>query len=256
MSSATLRNRIRLSLMPGFDLCTRRRVFLSRFWRSGPRRVLDAGCGNGWFSYLAYRSGAAVVAISNEPGQVAKAKAFYNGWMQIPEERLQFRLCDLRSLATLDIVPCDEIICYETLEHIVDDEAVCRQFHRLLIADGDLHICVPNAGHPRWAGEGLDARGEWGGHVRAGYTDATLDALLAPLGFARTATAGVGGSAIALADRCLQRMRGRVGDIGAAPVALPLFPLVAFDSDRPKLPYSVYGRFRKGTADARAPVRQ
>jgi SAM-dependent methyltransferase len=245
MSSGAIRNRIRLSLMPGFDLCTRRRVFLSRFWRTGPRRVLDAGCGNGWFSYLAYRSGATVVGISNEPGQVAKAQAFYNGWLEVPEDRLQFRLCDLRSIAALTIDLCDEIICYETLEHIVDDSAVCQEFHRLLSPGGNLHICVPNAGHPRWASEGLDARGEWGGHVRAGYTDATLDALLAPIGFERTATAGVGGQALALADRCLQVMRGSVGDLGAAPVALPLFPLVALDSHRPRLPYSVYGRFRK-----------
>src|SRR4029453_5682533 len=94
MPSAALRNPIRLALMPGFDLLTRRRVFLARYWRSGPRRVLDAGGGNGWFAYLAYRSGAAVLAIGNEEGQVAKARAFYNGWMGIPEDRLRFQLTD------------------------------------------------------------------------------------------------------------------------------------------------------------------
>jgi glycosyltransferase involved in cell wall biosynthesis len=81
--------------------------------------------------------------------------------------------------------------------------------------------------HPRWAQEPLDERGEWGGHVRAGYTHATLDGLLQPLGFERTATAGVGGSALALADQWLQRMRGSVGDLGAVPVALPLLSLVS-----------------------------
>jgi SAM-dependent methyltransferase len=250
MPSAALRNPIRLALMPGFDLLTRRRVFLARYWRPGPRRVLDAGVGNGWFAYLAYRSGAAVLAIGNEEGQVAKARAFYNGWMGIPEDRLRFQLTDLRALDTLE-GRFDEILCYETLEHILDDRRVCTQFRRLLADEGDLHICVPNAAHPRWAQEPLDERGEWGGHVRAGYTHATLDALLQPLGFERTATAGVGGSALALADQWLQRMRGSVGDLGAAPVALPLLSLVALDSDQPKVPYSVYGRFRKA-AFARA----
>ena len=120
------------------------------------RATARSRCGNGWFSYLAYRSGATVVGINNEAGQVAKAQAFYNGWLQIPEDRLQFRLGDLRSIAALTIDPCDEIICYETLEHILDDAALCREFHRLLSPGGNLHICVPNAGHPRWASEGLD----------------------------------------------------------------------------------------------------
>src|SRR5262249_13188235 len=154
---------------------------------------------------LAYRSGAAVHAIGNDEGQVSKAQAFYNGWLRIPEDRLRFRMLDLRALDSLD--GCfDEIICYETLEHILDDRRVCAEFHRLLASQGELHLCVPNAAHPKWAGEPLDVRGEWGGHVRAGYTHATLDALLGPLGFERTAAAGVGGSALARADQWLQRM--------------------------------------------------
>ena len=156
MPSQALRNRVRLALMPGFDLCTRRRVSLSRYWRSGPRRVLDAGIGNGWFAYLAYRSGAAVHAIGNDEGQVSKAQAFYNGWLRIPEDRLRFRMLDLRALDSLD--GCfDEIICYETLEHILDDRRVCAEFHRLLASRGELHVCVPNAAHPRWAGKQVTA---------------------------------------------------------------------------------------------------
>jgi len=188
-----------------------------------------------------------VLAIGNDEGQVAKARAFYNDWMHVPSERLRFRLMDLRALVSLE-GRFDEIVCYETLEHILDDRRVCAEFHRLLADEGDLHICVPNAAHPRWAHEPLDERGEWGGHVRAGYTHATLDALLQPIGFERTAAAGVGGSALALADQWLQRMRGSVGDLGAAPVALPLLSLVPLDSEQPKVPYCVYGRFRKTTS--------
>jgi len=252
MPSAALRNRVRLALMPGFDLCTRRRVILARYWRSGPRQVLDAGVGNGWFAYLAYQSGAAVLAVGNDEGQVAKARAFYNGWMGIPESRLRFQLLDLRALDTLE-GRFDEILCYETLEHILDDRRVCTEFGRLLAAGGDLHICVPNAAHPRWAQEPLDERGEWGGHVRAGYTHTTLDTLLNPLGFERTAAAGVGGNALASADQWLQRVRGSVGDLGAAPIALPLLSLVPLDPEQPKVPYSVYGRFRKTTRERALP---
>jgi len=45
-------------IYPGLDLHTRNRASLCRFWKTGPRDVLDAGSGNGYFSWLAYQSGA------------------------------------------------------------------------------------------------------------------------------------------------------------------------------------------------------
>jgi len=46
---------IRNFLYPGLDLHTRNRASLTRFWQRGPRDVLDAGCGNGYFSWLAIK---------------------------------------------------------------------------------------------------------------------------------------------------------------------------------------------------------
>jgi SAM-dependent methyltransferase len=61
---------------PGLDLHTRNRASLCRFWKNGPRDVLDAGSGNGYFAWRAYQSGARVVALNFERDQVEKARTF------------------------------------------------------------------------------------------------------------------------------------------------------------------------------------
>jgi ribosomal protein L11 methylase PrmA len=81
--------------MPGMDLFTRRRVRLCRHWKTGPRNVLDAGSGNGWFSYLAYKTGATVTGINIEDAQLEKSIQFFNRWMNIPEDRLNFKKLNL-----------------------------------------------------------------------------------------------------------------------------------------------------------------
>jgi SAM-dependent methyltransferase len=238
------RNSVRLFLMPGFDLFTRRRVRLVKYWHTGPRRVLDAGFGNGWFSYLAYRSGATVVAVSNEISQVEKAKAFYNGWLGIPAERLSFQLMRFHDLDQLGSNSFEEIICYEALEHVIEDQKVCRSFHDLLVPGGALHLCCPNAEHPRWVAEPLDHKSQWGGHVRAGYTVRTFCSLAEPLGFKLTQVDGMGGPALSAADQVLQVIRGKIGDGLASPIAFALLPLATFDKC-PAVPYSIFVRFRK-----------
>ena len=77
--NTAIRYRIRDLLYPGLDLHTRNRASLCCFWQTGPRDVLDAGSGNGYFSWLAYQSGARVVAMNCEQEQVEKARDFLIG---------------------------------------------------------------------------------------------------------------------------------------------------------------------------------
>src|SRR5271169_4392818 len=70
------KNWLRSMIYPGLDLHTRNRASLCLFWKSGPRDVLDAGCGNGYFAWLAYQSGASVLALNFDWEQVAKARDF------------------------------------------------------------------------------------------------------------------------------------------------------------------------------------
>jgi SAM-dependent methyltransferase len=211
---AMLRNAARDLLYPGLDLHTRNRAALRRFWRAGARDLLDAGSGNGYFSWLAYRSGARVVALNFEPNQVERARNFLFGHGRADRE------------------------------HLARDGDVVAQFYRILRPGGVLHVCCPNARHPRHQAEMLDDN-ELGGHVRAGYTAEHYRALLEPAGFAIRDVVGIGPAGVYHADRLLRAVRNRLGDAFALPLlplALPFVWAAPFD---PPTPFSLYVRAEK-----------
>jgi SAM-dependent methyltransferase len=242
-------DQVRWWLMPGFDLFTRRRVRLCRHWKTGPRRVLDAGSGNGWFSYLAYRSGATVQAVNIVEDQVEKATRFYNGWRGIPTDRLSFRMLNLYEIDCFEAESFDEIICYETLEHIKNDGKVCTSFHRLLKPGGVLHLCCPYAEHPRWKNEPLDLE-EKGYHTRAGYTLESYRALLEPIGFRIEDSEGMGSPLVAQTAMFLMKFRTRFGDLASLPLSILAMPLIGLDGIQMECPYSLYVRAMKPAVSA------
>ena len=241
MRRGTLRaisNWLRDILYPGLDLHTRNRASLCRYWKTGPRDVLDAGSGNGYFSWLAYQSGARVVAMNFEQAQVEKAREFLLGYRKADPRRLRFEQCNLYDLQKEERV-FDEIVCFEVLEHLRDDRAAVREFFRMLRPGGMLHLCCPNRLHPRHQAEVLDLDAT-GGHVRSGYTLDDYRALLEPAGFVIEREVGIGPRLLCLADKVLCAIRGRWGD----PVALPLLPLtlpfVWLARENPRVPFSFY----------------
>ena len=165
----TLKHFLRGLIYPGLDVHLRNRASLSRFWKTGSRDVLDAGSGNGYFSWLAYQSGARVVAFNYEAGQVKKATDFLLGYRRADSQRLRFEQRNLYDLPKEERT-FDEIICYEVLEHLRQDQMVAQEFYRILRPGGVLHLCCPNRLHPRHQAEVLDTN-ETGGHVRPGYTE-------------------------------------------------------------------------------------
>jgi len=236
--AATTKNALRRLLYPGLDLHTRNRASLCRFWRTGPRDVLDAGSGNGYFSWLAYRSGARVVALNFDKGQTDKARDFLVGFLRCDPQRLSLEQRNLYDLDTEER-RFDEIICYETIEHIRDDRRIAREFYRLLRPGGRLHLCAPNAEHPRHQAEILDLN-EVGGHVRAGYTLQSYRELLEPLGFRIKTTAGIGPWNLYLMDEVLRWFRTRIGEWSAVPLLILALPLVWTARRDPEAPYSLY----------------
>ena len=153
----TIRNRFRDFIYPGLDLHTRNRASLTHFWGNGPRDVLDAGCGNGYFSWLAYQTGARVVAMNYEEEQVEKARDFLIVHKGADPDRLHFEQRNLYDL-TRETRTFDEIICFDVLEHLVRDRDVLAQFFRILRPGGALHLCCPHRLHPRDRVEVLDTR--------------------------------------------------------------------------------------------------
>ncbi len=231
---------LRSLVFPGLDLHTRDRASLCRFWGKGARRVLDAGCGNGYFSWLAYRSGASVKGINYDTAQVRKARDLLLGYRRADPARLQFEVGNLYDLAS-DAGGYDEIICYEVLEHLVRDAEVVREFGRLLKPGGRLHLCCPNRLHPRHQAEKLDTT-EGGGHVRPGYTEQEYRALLEPAGFSVELVVGIGARSLYLADAGLRAIRNSLGDFAALPFLPLAMPFVWFARMDPEIPFSLYCR--------------
>lgn len=225
---------------PGLDLHTRNRASLRRFWRTGPRDVLDAGSGNGYFSFLAYQSGACVIAMNLLQDQVEKATAFLIGGKQADPSRLHFEQRNLYDLQR-ETRTFDEVICFEVLEHIVRDSDVAAQFYRLLRPGGILHLCCPFRLHPRHQAEVLDAN-EAGGHVRPGYTEQDYRELLEPIGFHIDRIVGIGTPAIYHADRMLRAIRNRYGDWAALPLLPTVLPIVWLATFNPRIPFSLYAK--------------
>jgi len=238
MLTESLKNILRTLIYPGLDLHTRNRAALCRYWGAGPRQVLDAGSGNGYFSWLAYRSGAHVVAMNAERSQLEKARRYLIGHRGADPARLMFEEKDLRELDREARV-FDEVICYEVLEHIVDDGALVRQFFRVLKPGGVLHLCCPYRLHPRHQAEVLDLHGG-GGHVRAGYTEDDYRKLLEPEGFVIERCVGIGPWPVYASDALLRSIRSAVGDVPALPLLPLLLPLVGWAKLDPDLPFSLY----------------
>lgn len=238
MLATAIRNRIRGFVYPGLDLHTRNRASLCRFGQTGPRDVLDAGSGNGYFSWLAYLTGARVVAMNYEQEQVEKAREFLIVHKRADPERLQFERRNLYEL-TRETRTFDEVICFEVLEHMLRDRDVVTEFYRILRPGGVLHLCCPYRLHPRHQAEVLDTR-ESGGHVRAGYTEDDYRMLLEPIGFHIERVVGIGTPAVYHADRVLRALRIQFGDWAALPLLPIALPAVWLATFNPRIPFSLY----------------
>jgi SAM-dependent methyltransferase len=239
-ASKRLASWARSLVYPGLDLHLRNRVSLSRYWKTGPRDVLDAGSGNGYFAWLAYRSGARVVAMNIETSQVEKARDFLVGYKGADPANLKFEQCNLYDLGR-ESRSFDEVICFETLEHVRRDAEVVREFYRILRAGGMLHLCCPNSAHPRHQAEVLDEQ-ETGGHVRRGYAEQDYRRLLEPVGFKIDRVVGIGPTTVYWADAVLRAIRNRIGDLPALPLFPLLLPVVWLARENPPVPFSLYVR--------------
>jgi len=119
---------LRSVVFPGLDLHTRSRAALCRYWKHGDRDVL--GCRQ-WERIISpgwrIAPGARVVAINIVADQVARSKSLLVDYRGADPQRLQFEVRNLYDLAS-ESRRFDEIICYETLEHVRNDQDVCRKF--------------------------------------------------------------------------------------------------------------------------------
>jgi len=101
------------------------------------KSVLDAACGEGFGAhYLASRA-EAVHAVDNSQQAIAHAATRYRAG------NLSFQVGDCRALPFAD-GQFDCVVSFETLEHVLEQAEMLREFRRVLAADGFLLISSPD----------------------------------------------------------------------------------------------------------------
>lgn len=103
------------------------------------KRVLDVACGLGYGTKILANAGAkSVVGVDVSEQAIEYAKAQYRS------ENIQYICSDALALNADSLGLFDVIVSFETLEHVVDPEALLNILKSLLSSDGVLVVSVPN----------------------------------------------------------------------------------------------------------------
>ena len=116
------------------------------------RRILDIGCGYGWFELLAEQSGAKAVT-----GLEVSVKDLETAQRNIHSERIEFKVGSALQLP-FDDNAFETVVSWEVLEHIPRDSEVdmLKEIRRVLKNDGVLYLSTPfhhpisNLADPAW----------------------------------------------------------------------------------------------------------
>lgn len=203
--------------------------------RAGDARTFDAGSGNGGFSIYAARVGNEVVAasFSVEEQEAGRRRADLLGVSGI-----EFRKLDLRELDehrdSLGLF--DQIICFETIEHVLDDEHLVSSLAAMLEPGGQLLLTAPfDAHHPLYTEERHPSPVEDGSHVRYGYSQERLRQIAQDAGLEVQSEGFISGVVSQKLTNLMRRLTERLGGVAAWAIVLPLRPLVILDAPLTRL---------------------
>lgn len=102
-------------------------------------KILDVGCGIGWFAgTLASQYGAEVLGIDASEYAINEARKRYGN-----VDNLDFRVCDALLIDYEEAF--DKILCLDVLEHFSHKDAriLLKKIHKALREGGSLVLCVP-----------------------------------------------------------------------------------------------------------------
>jgi SAM-dependent methyltransferase len=224
------------SLLIHGDPCVLDRWFwLRRHLRSPHARTFDAGCGNGGFSIYAARAGNDVVAASFSSREQEDARRRADS---LGVGGIDFRTLDLREIESQRdaLGRFDQIICFETIEHVIDDERLVSSLSRMLEPGGQLLLTAPFEAHRALHSEERSPSPvEDGSHVRYGYSQERLRQIAQAAGLEVVDEGFVSGVVSQKLTDLMRRLTARVGTPAAWAIVLPLRALVVFDAPLSRL---------------------
>jgi len=215
------------------DPCTYDRWrWVERWSEPGPVRTMDAGSGNGAFAMFAAKRGNEATALSYSAIDQGKAdrRAHAAGLTGV-----HFPVVDLRELDRFadDLGQFDQVYCLEVIEHILDDRKLLRDLARLIRPGGRLLLTTPTMDHRPLYGETISDH-EDGNHVRVGYTNDQLEALLVEAGFGEVTHHRLSGIVSQAGFNVMYRLNGVYPHLGWI-LSLPLRLLRPLDGPLTRL---------------------
>jgi len=152
-------------------------LWLRKNLKKGNLRTLDAGCGSGAFTMYAAKCGNETIGISfdEKNNKVAEKRAKI-----LKIKNIRFVTGNLGNLDNISdkLGKFDQIICFETIEHILNDEKLVKDFADLLRPSGRLLLTAPYKNYYKCLlGDDKTRLSviEDGGHVRWGYTHEEME---------------------------------------------------------------------------------
>jgi 2-polyprenyl-3-methyl-5-hydroxy-6-metoxy-1,4-benzoquinol methylase len=138
-------------------------------------RVLDLGCGTGWFTARLAAAGALPVGVDVAHAAIDRARAKHPG--------LDFRLAAIGEPLALADNTFDVVWSSEVIEHVADTARWLSEVRRVLVPRGRLLLTTPSHGRLRVALGGIERFSEpLGDHLHL-YTRKSLARTLAEFGF-------------------------------------------------------------------------
>jgi len=224
------------SLLINGDPCVLDRwLWLRRHLRTGRARTFDAGCGNGAFAIYAARAGNQVLAASFSEREQRDARRRADA---LGVGEIEFRILDLREIERhrAELGSFEQIICLDTIEHVIDDQALLSSLVGMLEPGGQLLLSAPfDAHHPLYAEERHPSGVEDGSHVRYGYSRQRLRELAERAGLEVSSEAFVSGVVSQKVTDLMRRLSARFGRPAAWAIVLPLRALVVVDAPLSRL---------------------
>ena len=205
-------------------------LWLRRNLRKGAVRTFDAGCGNGAFSLYAERVGNDVLAasFSEREQEDMRRRA-----QSLGVNGIELRTIDLRMLEQHrgELGRFDQIICFETIEHVNADETLVKSLVAMLEPEGRLLLSAPYAAHrPLYSEEQHPSPVEDGSHVRYGYSPERLRQIAERADLEVVSQGFISGVVSQKLTNLMRRLTRRLGLPAAWAIVLPLRPLALLDA--------------------------
>lgn len=130
-------------------------------------RILDAGCGDGYYLHLISSLGIKNVSLT---GIDYDRRALASAKRNLGRRKVKFKVVDLMKKSNLKPNYYNKVIMSEVAEHLPNDVEGLKEIYRVMKKGGKLVLTVPNANYPfLWDPINKTLEFLFGCHIKSGF---------------------------------------------------------------------------------------